>query len=147
MYWDQGRADQRHGLAAARMVRTSRPDRTDLIRAALLHDVGKRSARLGPVGRTLATILDRLGIAGTVRFDLYLDHGGIAARELARAGAEPLVVAFTRHHHRERPEEISHEDWDLLQAADRAVLAPGRPARGSDRRSSDSAAPGPTITV
>ena len=122
MYWDQPRADQRHGLAAARLVRSSLPRRTDLARAALLHDVGKRRARLGPMGRSLATILGRLGIEGPSRFSDYLDHGRIAARELGRAGAEPLVVAFALHHHGDRPEEISREDWDLLQAADRAVV-------------------------
>ncbi len=70
----------------------------------------------------MATILGRLGLVGPPRFAVYLDHGRIAAQELDRAGAEPLVVAFALHHHRERPEEISREDWDLLQAADRAVL-------------------------
>ncbi len=125
MYWDQPRADQRHGLAAARLVRASRPRRTDLVRAALLHDVGKHRAGLGPAGRSMATILGLLGIAGPARFADYLDHGRIAARELDRAGAEPLVVAFALHHHRERPEEISREDWDLLQSADRAVLGGG----------------------
>lgn len=122
MYWDQPRADQRHGLAAARLVRSARPGRTDLVRAALLHDVGKRRARLGPMGRSLATVLGRLGIGGPARFVDYLDHGRIAGRQLDRAGAEPLVVAFALHHHGERPEEIPREDWDLLQAADRAVL-------------------------
>lgn len=122
MYWDQPRADQRHGLSAARWMRSAQPNRADLARAALLHDVGKRRSRLGPMGRSLATILGRLGIAGPTRFADYLDHGRIAARELGRAGAEPLVVAFALHHHRDRPEEISREDWRLLQAADRAVL-------------------------
>ncbi|MDE0137247.1 MAG: hypothetical protein OXM57_09915 [bacterium] len=122
MYWDQPRADQRHGLAAARLVRSARPLRTDLVRAALLHDVGKRGSRLGPLGRSLATILGRLGIRGPARFAAYLDHGRIAARELDRAGAEQLVVDFALHHHRERPEGICREDWNLLQAADRAVL-------------------------
>lgn len=122
MYWDQPRADQRHGLAAARLVRSARPRRTDLVRAALLHDVGKRRSRLGPMGRSLATVLGRFGIGGPARFVDYLDHGRIAARELDRAGAESLVVAFALHHHGERPEEISREDWELLQAADRAIV-------------------------
>jgi len=122
MYWDQPRADQRHGLSAARRIRSAQPNRADLVRAALLHDVGKRRARLGPIGRSLATILGRLGIEGARRFSDYLDHGRIAARELGRDGAEALVVAFALHHHRDRPEQISREDWDLLQAADRAVL-------------------------
>ena len=125
MYWDQPRADQRHGLAAARLVRSARPGRTELVRAALLHDVGKRHSRLGPMGRSVATILGRLGIGGSARFADYLDHGRIAALELDLAGAEPLVVAFALHHHRDRPEEISREDWELLQAADRAVLRGG----------------------
>ena len=130
MFWDQSRADQRHGWAAARMVRSTRPDRTDLVRAALLHDVGKRHARLGAVGRSLATVRARLGISLPSRSAFYRDHGRIAAGELDRAGAEPIVVAFAGHHHGGRPSGIAQDDWDLLQAADRAVLGPRIPPRG-----------------
>ena len=129
MFWGQSRADHRHGWSAARIVRSARPDRGDLVRAALLHDVGKRHARLGPVGRSLATMQGRLGSSLPSRSARYRDHGRIAARELEQSGAEPLVVAFARHHHNSRPAEIAQDDWDLLQAADRAVLGTGRRPR------------------
>ena len=123
MFWGQPRADQRHGLEAARFVAAGCPGRHELIRAALLHDTGKRHARLGPVGRSWAVLRRAAGLAPTPRIASYLDHGKLGAYELAAAGAEPLVVAYTRHHHGERPDGIRSEDWDVLQDADRAFLA------------------------
>lgn len=122
MFWGQSGADRRHGLAAARAVAEARPGRTDLIRAALLHDAGKRRARLGAAGRVRAEIRSRLGLSPSEREAAYLDHGRLGAEELAAAGAEPLVAAYARRHHGGRPEEISPDDWAVLQAADRARL-------------------------
>lgn len=120
-FWEQPGADQRHGLAAARYVSRAAPDRRDLIRAALLHDVGKRHARLGLIGRSLAGAARMLGVPARGRFRVYLDHGPIGADELGRAGAEPVVVTFTRHHHdEERPPQLADRDWRVLHAADRA---------------------------
>jgi predicted HD phosphohydrolase len=117
-FWAQPIADQRHGHDCARWV-AERTDRPDLVRAALLHDIGKRHARLGPIGRSVATIAAALGFDGPERFRRYTRHGPEAARELAEAGAEPLVVTFAAHHHGERPDTIAAEAWDLLQRADR----------------------------
>lgn len=133
LFWGQSGADQRHGLAAARSVAGTRPRRTDLIRAALLHDAGKRRARLGAAGRVRAEIRSRLGLAPSEREAAYLDHGRLGAEELAAAGAEPLVAAYARHHHGGRPDAIPPGDWAVLQAADRARLPVFR-AAGARRR-------------
>ena len=130
MFWGQSRADRRHGLAAARSIAVARPDRPDLIRAALLHDVGKRHARLGAAGRVWAVVRSGLGFPPSERGAVYLDHGRRAAEELAAGGTEPLVVAYALHHHGRRPSEIASEDWKMLQEADRARL----PGYGPDRR-------------
>jgi len=119
MFWDQGSADQRHGFEAARYVGERSPDRMDLIRAALLHDVGKRYARLGLVGRSVASVLRVAGRSGSGRIRSYILHGPIAAAELEASGAESLVVDFARHHHGERPEQISESDWEVLGEADK----------------------------
>ena len=123
MFWGQPKADQRHGLEAARSVATGCPGRDDLIRAALLHDTGKRHARLGPLRRSWTVLRCSIGLAPTPRMAYYLEHGRLGADELAAASAEPLVVAYTRHHHGERPDGINAEDWALLAAADRAFPA------------------------
>ena len=130
MFWGQPGADRRHGLAAARAVAEARPGRTDLIRAALLHDAGKRRARLGAAGRVRAEIRSRLGLPPSEREAAYLDHGRLGAEELAAAGAEPLVAAYALRHHGGRPDEISPDDWAVLQAADRARLPGLRASAG-----------------
>lgn len=125
LWWRQPVGDQRHALTAARHVSTIAPNNRSAIRAALLHDVGKRHCGLGAVGRSLATVVKILGLPRTARVRSYLDHGEIGARELEAAGAEAIVVDFARHHSVGTPPGADNELWDLLFAADRATKAPG----------------------
>lgn len=118
LFWDQPIADVRHAHDCAVHVHQQRPGRPDLVRAALLHDVAKQRARLGPIGRSVATILRYLGIRGSDRHDSYNRHADEGADLLAAAGAEAMVVTYTRHHHQERPDGFDAGDWALLVEAD-----------------------------
>ena len=119
LFWEQPIPDQAHGvLGASRVAAAGGSDL--MVRAFLLHDIGKRHARLGTMGRSLATALDLVRIPVRGRFRTYLDHGTIGASELEAIGAHPLVVAFARFHNREAPAEIDPAKWGLLVAADRA---------------------------
>jgi hypothetical protein len=111
--------DQRHGLESALAVADSEPGRRDLMKAALLHDIGKRHARLRVPGRVVASLLEIGGLPAPGRLGTYLDHGAIGAAELESAGSGALVVDFARCHHDSRPPTIDRADWALLIAADR----------------------------
>ncbi|HEX5614936.1 MAG TPA: hypothetical protein VFZ83_07235 [Acidimicrobiia bacterium] len=109
------RADRRESVAVAR--RTERalaggPHAADpdALAAALLHDVGKLDARLGPFRRAGATLAGALagpeyarawatrsGI--TRRVGLYLLHAEIGADRLRVVGARPAAVAWAAAHH------------------------------------------------
>jgi putative nucleotidyltransferase with HDIG domain len=119
-YFAQPVADQRHGYRAALMAGVG-SDRRQVIRAALLHDIGKRHSQLAVLGRSIVTGLAKLGVRPFPRgsrADLYLRHGEIAADELLSLGAEPLVVEFARWHHQSRPGSIDAETWNSLVSAD-----------------------------
>jgi hypothetical protein len=120
LFWGQRPADQRHGLECAVAVLTRRPDRPDLARAALLHDIGKRQAALGAPGRALATTLGFVHLPVRGRFAAYLGHGPAGAADLEAAGAESLIVSFARHHHAGRPADVPADDWAELCRADHA---------------------------
>ncbi len=111
-------ADQRHGYECARRILDEDPDRTDLISAALLHDIGKRHAGLGAIGRTFATLAGLLPVPTTGRWSIYLDHPALGAAELFDADADPIAVAFARHQDGERPGSIDRESWRLLRLSD-----------------------------
>lgn len=120
LFWDQAPADQAHALGCLARVEATRPHRPDLARAALLHDVGKRHARMGVVGRTAASLLGITRLPAPGRLGVYLRHGTLGAGDLSAAGSERLVVAFAAGHHGPVPEGVSPEDWAVLTVADDA---------------------------
>jgi hypothetical protein len=89
-----------------------------LTQAALLHDVGKSVARIGPISRSLATLSAGISLPVRGNWVLYLDHGRIGADLLEQSGADALAVAFTRHHPGPTPPGIDQADWQTLTEAD-----------------------------
>jgi hypothetical protein len=88
-------ADRRHSIDVARRFARRRPDATaPEMAGALLHDVGKVEADLGPLGRVAATIVGPRGR----RFRLYHDHEAIGARLAEAAGADPITVGLIEGH-------------------------------------------------
>ncbi len=118
IFFDQPPKDQSHGLAAALVVLESGLSSDERLRAAMLHDVGKRSAGLGVLRRVAASVLIKFGLPLTRRFVRYRDHGLLGAADLEAAGSSLLVVEFARAHHGPRPDTVTEEDWALLQSAD-----------------------------
>lgn len=118
LFFAQNVADQRHGYHAAQVVLAARSDNRDAVGAALLHDVGKRHARLGVLGRSVASLMILFGLPLGSRVRAYRDHGLIGAGELARLGAPSLAIDFAMHHHGNRPPTIDRATWQLLVDAD-----------------------------
>jgi putative nucleotidyltransferase with HDIG domain len=125
IFFAQADVDQRHGYAAALIVGESDVVERSVIRAGLLHDVGKRHARLGLIGRVLTSLLILCHVPLRGRLLAYRDHGEVGARELEASGAEPLVVDFARHHHHSRPVTIDAKTWELLLRADQPAKTQG----------------------
>lgn len=123
VFFAQDAPDQRHGYHAALSVLAAGVNDREVIMAALLHDVGKRHARLGVLGRSVASLMILAGLPLTTRMEVYRDHGIAAARELGELSAPSLVVDFALHHHGKRPPTIAPDRWDVLIDADRAPKA------------------------
>ena len=124
IFWQQQLIDQRHALDAAMLMLQATHERSDLVRAMLLHDVGKRHSRLGIARRVIATFFLLLRLPARGRIRSYLEHGELGALDLEAIGLEGVVVLFARHHAHDRPEQIPADDWALLLAADAERLRP-----------------------
>ncbi len=118
-FWEQRPEDQRHAIDVARRVALAAGDDRELIRAALLHDVGKAAAPIGAVRRSLATVLDVIGLPLPPAMATYRDHGRLGAERLRAVGADGIVVAFASHHPGPPPTGSDPDRWAILLAADR----------------------------
>ncbi len=123
VFFEQMDADQRHCYHAALSVISNGHNDGEVITAALVHDVGKRHAHLGVIGRSIASVMIFLGLPLTERMLLYRDHGRNGARELVELGAPSLAVEFALHHQGKRPQSIEIQLWKALVAADQAPKA------------------------
>jgi hypothetical protein len=119
LFWAQSVADQRHAVETMRRAGLFTPDAA-VLNAALLHDVGKAASALGALGRTVATVLDVLGLPMTSRMRAYREHGPIGAARLAAAGASALAVDFARRHPDPDPGGNDRAAWHALIEADDA---------------------------
>lgn len=120
LFFAQSPPDQEHAHQTMRRAAIDTDDRT-VLRAALLHDVGKAGNRLGAMGRAVATLLDAVGLPLWAEARAYRRHGAIGARRLRDLGAEPLAVDFAARHPDPDPGPHDPTSWRLLLDADHGV--------------------------
>lgn len=121
LFWSQRLEDQRHAIDVMHTALRIRPGDRVAARAALLHDVGKRHARLGAISRSLATLADGLHLPLAARWATYRQHGALGARDLEAIGEDQFVVAFTRNHPGPPPRGVDPARWAAVAAADHAT--------------------------
>lgn len=118
LFFAQPAADQRHGYDAGSWL-AARDMPMWMVQAGMLHDIGKRHARMGRWGRATTTALGWVGVVPRGRMSIYTAHGPIGAKELGASGADARIVAYTAHHHDGRPPELTDAEWNQLDEADR----------------------------
>jgi putative nucleotidyltransferase with HDIG domain len=113
--------DRHHAVAVARAILAERPDASpELLRAALLHDVGKSAAGYNPLERILVHLYTpkvpltprRRGLMGA--WQRHCHHHLLGAEMILAAGGDARVAEIVaRHHHPQGDEEAA-----LLQRID-----------------------------
>ncbi|MFN2197880.1 MAG: HD domain-containing protein [Anaerolineales bacterium] len=125
--------EQAHGLEVYRQLQASGETHPDLLRAALLHDIGKGQAPLR-VWERIAIVLARAAFPEKVRewgrgpaagwrrpFVVAEQHPQWGAELAAQTGASPLTVALIRRHQEpftSQPASMEEQLLGQLQTAD-----------------------------
>jgi putative nucleotidyltransferase with HDIG domain len=114
--------DQRHCLDVANALRRQGHSDPDLLRAALLHDVGKRGIRLWHrvTGVLLEAfwpaLLEKLAVnrsqSWLYGFYIYRHHADLSAELAKRSGCSPAVVELIRQHHIPSENEQAKALWE-----------------------------------
>ena len=107
LYLEMDRRDRQHACQVARNLLKKRPDASSvLVRAALLHDVGKSVKRYNPVHRVLVHLYapDDIpanpsleGLRGAWQVKRHHDEYG--ARLIRAAGGDEEVATLVERHH------------------------------------------------
>ena len=128
LFQQMSSVDQHHCLAVADSLREAGYTDASVLRAGLLHDVGKT---LGPVRiwhRVLAVLVKALlpsmwekvdGEPGTWLYPLHVHrhHATLGAELAAQAGCSPEVVWLVAHHEDQQGEGRAADRMDSLLAA------------------------------
>lgn len=119
--------DQRHALEVCRTLIRAGHANSQLLAAALLHDVGKAAARLSSWQRAVIVLLERFAPRLLARLSqgepqrwrrslvVHTRHPEIGARWAEEAGCLPLTVALIRHH-QDRLRDYRTREEQLLAA-------------------------------
>ena len=121
LFWAQQSQDQRHAFDVMRTTLRLVPGDRVAAKTALLHDVGKRHARIGALGRSLATMAELAHIPLRGRWAVYRSHSDLGAADLESVGEDEFVVEFTRLHPGPAPAGVLAERWDAVARADDTV--------------------------
>lgn len=128
-----GVADQRHSYAVMQALReTGHEDQVYLLRAALLHDIGKTRVPLqwwervaGSVAELLVpSVMERWGTGRATGwrrpFVIRAQHAAWGALMAEAAGSSDETVTFIRHHQDKQPSSLDAATVALLVALQKA---------------------------
>jgi hypothetical protein len=117
--------DQRHCIDVFKTLLRQGHSDSDLLQAALLHDVGKRGIRLWHrVASVLLEafwpiLLEKLAVncpqSWLYGFYIYQHHADLSAELAKRSGCSPSVVELIRGHHDPAENECAKALWDADQ--------------------------------
>ena len=109
LFWQASPALQKHQVQVCRVLLERRETDSDLLLAALLHDVGKGEIALVERGLLVLGaalrpgLLERLVRPGRWgwqrRLSGFIDHGAVGARLALAAGATPRAADLIARHH------------------------------------------------
>ncbi|MEC9113928.1 MAG: HD domain-containing protein [Actinomycetota bacterium] len=133
--WEKMSAsDQKHSIAVAKMARNELPHDAVIIRAGLLHDIGKTAVRSGVVIRVAAAIAKPLANQDTINrwsqgkgplatLGALMAYPQLGASMLREVGSDEFIVRWATEHHLPAAEwTVERTRAEVLQRADQFAV-------------------------
>jgi len=125
LFMGLSKQEQKHSIKVARDVEAecSREgaDAGELVKIALLHDIGKLNGRLSSIDKSVLVIADRLS-KGRIRklesrkVEVYFNHGAMGAELLRDYGLGERALYLISNHHNQEIE--GDRELDILRRCD-----------------------------
>lgn len=126
LFWELPCHERHHALDTAEFIRCNaadRPDKEALIKAALLHDIGKVGSGMGIFKKSTLVLIDkflpelsRMLSTRINMFNIYYNHPEIGAEMLEGIGEDKYVVELVRYHHSSKAADT--DGMEILKKAD-----------------------------
>jgi putative nucleotidyltransferase with HDIG domain len=117
--------EQKHSVKVAmdvqRECRRLHISENDLIKTALLHDIGKIYIRLNAIDKSIMVLADKFTrgkirkLKNSKKIRVYFDHGTIGCEMLKNSGLSDRVLYLIKNHHNDI---IDDEELDILKRCD-----------------------------
>lgn len=114
--------EKRHAIDTASAISCDGSDEI-LIKAGLLHDIGKTTGNIGIVKKSVLVLMDKFfpvlskKLSGRLSmFNIYYNHPEIGADLLENTGTEPEVIMLVKYHHSKC--NLNIEGLEQLKKAD-----------------------------
>lgn len=123
LFFQLRKSEQRHSLNVAYGCHTDAPDETTLIKAALLHDIGKIGSNLTLVNKAFAVIFDKISLKVFIMPNFLKEaiyykshHAELGYELLLKLAIEEKVLLLVKNHHKDTMSNM--KEMKILQFYD-----------------------------
>ncbi|SNS74746.1 HDIG domain-containing protein [Anaerovirgula multivorans] len=123
LFFQLRKSEQRHSINVAYGCKIDAPNNLALIKAALLHDVGKIGSNLTLINKAFVVLSDKMNLKPSVmpsflKEAMYykINHAKLGYELLLKLGLQEKVLVLVKNHHKENIANV--KEMEILQHYD-----------------------------
>ncbi|AOY78103.1 HD domain-containing protein [Clostridium formicaceticum] len=125
LFFQLRKSEQRHCLNVAYGCHQEAPQNPDLVKAALLHDIGKIGSNLTLVNKSFVVIIQKLKLKGKMlppflqkALHYKNNHAELGYQLLLKLQLNDRILFLVRNHHTDHIKDSKEREMEILQRFD-----------------------------